>query len=208
MKSGHSKKKIDFQTASLLFFLVSLFGWIFETVICYVQSGEYCDRGFLSLPFCPIYGVPVCLIYYWFGRPTDGLFYRLLSRENSKGRGQGRVFRKFLSVTLYFLASGIIATGAELVVGLSLKWAGLSLWSYNGVPFCFLEVVCLPVSFVWGALITLFSQFILPPIECLFLRIPKKIQAVLNALLWTALIADFAYNVAYYLVNGSHLEFE
>lgn len=208
MTVGHSKKKIDFQTASLLFFLVSMFGWIFETVICYVQSGEYCDRGFLSLPFCPIYGAPVCLIYYWFGRPTDGLFYRLLSKKNPKAQGQGRGFQKFLSVTLYFLASGIIATTAELAVGLSLEWAGLSLWSYNGMPFCFLEVVCLPVSLAWGALITLFSQFILPPIERLLLRIPKKIRAFLNAVLWTALIADFAYNAAYYLVNGSHLELE
>ena len=196
----------DFQTVSLLFFLVSCFGWVFETAVCFYQSGEYCDRGFLSLPFCPIYGAPVCLIYYLFSRPSDGRFFHWLTSGGEKPNF--RTLKKLFSVVLYFFFAATIATLAELAVGLILESAGLSLWSYNGTPFCFMGVVCLPVSLAWGGLISFFAQFILPPVERWLYKIPKKWKQWLNAILWTALLADFIYNVGYYFSKGEHLEFD
>ena len=80
MAKGLYLKKFDLKTWSLLFLSVSFFGWVFETIVCFVQSGRISDRGFLTLPFCPIYGFPVCVIYFLLGTPTDGFFFRLLGR--------------------------------------------------------------------------------------------------------------------------------
>ena len=201
-------EKRDFKSVTLLFFFISFIGWGFETLVCFVQSGTFCDRGFLTLPFCPIYGIPVCVIFLIFGRPTDGLFYRILKQKKSKRTGQGRDIQKFWSVLLYFFSAALIATVAEFVVGIILDSVGISLWSYRGVPFCFMDVVCLPVSLVWGALITVFSQFILPPVERFLIRLPRGLKTFLSIGLWLALIIDFVGNWAYYLQNGSHYDIE
>lgn len=206
-EKNFSNAKRDFLSISLMFFLISFIGWAFETVLCFFQSGEYCDRGFLTLPFCPIYGAPVCFVFFLFGRPSDGLFYRLIGGEKSKSRGQSRDFRKFRSVIIYYFAAMMVATAVELVVGVAFDSAGLSLWSYNGVPFCFMEVVCLPVSLGWGFLITFFAQFILPAFERGILKLPRRLKTWLVAILWTATLADFLYNGAYFLLNKRHFRF-
>lgn len=207
-KMADDFKKRDFGSASLLFFLISFIGWGFETLVCFAQSGEFCDRGFLTLPFCPVYGIPVCIIFFVFGRPSDGLFYRILNQKNKESKGQGRDFRKLWSVLLYFFAAALIATAAELAVGLILDSAGMSLWSYRGVPFCFMDVVCLPVSLFWGALITVFSQFILPAFEKFLIKLPRGVKIGLSVFLWFALVIDFVGNWAYYSQKGSHYDIE
>ncbi len=207
-KEGDFIEKRDFKSSTLLFFLISFIGWGFETLVCFVQSGTFCDRGFLTLPFCPVYGVPVCVIFFVFGRPSDGLFYRLLNRKNKESTGQGRDIRKFWSILLYFFVAALIATAAEFAVGVILESAGISLWSYRGVPFCFRDVVCLPVSLVWGALISVFAQFILPPTERFLIRLPRGVKTWLSVGLWLALVIDFVGNWAYYLQNGSHYDIE
>ena len=103
-----NQEKRDFLSISLLFFSVSFIGWLFETILCTVQSGRFCDRGFLTLPFCPIYGTPVCILFLVFGKPSNGRFYEYFLEKIKKDRGQVRGLVKFLlgllSVFLYFSA--------------------------------------------------------------------------------------------------------
>ena len=206
MKKIVERKERNIQSISLLFFFVSFIGWLFETFVCLFQSGELCDRGFLSLPFCPVYGAPVCVIFLLFDAPSNGLFYRLLTKKKKKSTGHGGDFYKLISVVLYFLSATLIATGAELIVGLILEDAGVSLWSYNGVPLCYKGVICLPVSLFWGALISLFAQFVLPKIEKKIIAIPKGIKTVLCIVLWTAIGIDFILNWQFSLQNGTHFD--
>jgi uncharacterized membrane protein len=125
MKEKRENGKRNFQTLSIIFFVVSFIGWAFETGVCFVQSGEFYDRGFLLLPFCPVYGAPVCLIYLLFGRPSDGFFYRLIERKKQKLGRQVCVLDKILSIFAYFLTAMAIATLGELIVGLILEVAGI-----------------------------------------------------------------------------------
>jgi uncharacterized membrane protein len=185
--------------------VVSFIGWAFETGVCFVQSGEFYDRGFLLLPFCPVYGAPVCLIYLLFGRPSDGFFYRLIERKKQKLGRQVCVLDKILSIFAYFLTAMAIATLGELIVGIVLENNGVSLWSYGG-KFSYKGLVCLPVSVAWGGLISLFSQFALPKIENLVARIPKKFGLYLSIFLWVAIGIDFALNWLYVMKNGVHFD--
>lgn len=207
MKKKVKARKGNFQSYSLLFFFTSFVGWVFETCVCLFQSGTLCDRGFLLLPFCPVYGAPVCVIYLLFGRPTDGLFYRLLTQKKQKSTGQVWKKEKIISVFLYFVSAMLIATTAELIVGLILEDAGVSLWSYGGLPLCYKGVICLPVSLIWGVLISLFTQFVLPKIEKFFLSLPKVLTTVLSVVLWVAIGVDFVLNWKYSIENGAHFDF-
>ena len=201
------EQKRDFQSTSLLFFAVSLIGWVFETAVCAINSGKFYDRGFLTLPLCPIYGAPVCLAWLILGKPTSGFFYRLLTKKNQKPPRYVRVLAKIGAVLLYFIATALLATLFELVIGLGFESFGLSLWSYGNGRTCYKGVVCLEVSLCWGLLMTFFAQFVLTKMENAMIAISPKIKRGLTAILWTAVLADFAYNISYYFLNGKHFDF-
>lgn len=211
MKKMDKIAKRDFQSVSLLFFSVSFIGWLFETALCAIQSGSFCDRGFLTLPFCPIYGAPVCILFLIFGKPTSGRFYEYFLNKINKDRGQVRVLAKFLlkslSLFLYFFTACFLATLFELIVGLTFERVGLSLWSYNGMPYCYKGVICLPISLGWGILMTFFAQVPLPWLEKKLISLPNRLKRSLTAILWTAILADFLYNTAYYLINGKQFDY-
>ena len=212
MAKVDNSKKRDFQSASLLFFSVSFFGWLFETILCGGVNGEFCDRGFLTLPFCPIYGAPTCILFLIFGKPTNGRFYEYLLKKLKKDRGQVRVLTKILfktlSIFLYFFTSAVLATVFEFVIGLTFENAGLSLWSYSGMKYSYKGVVCLPISVGWGLLMVFFAQFPLPWIEKKIIALPDKLKRALTAILWTAILADFLYNTAYYLTEGKQFDYQ
>lgn len=212
MAKARNLAKRDFQSVSLLFFSVSFLGWLFETILCAVHSGRFCDRGFLTLPFCPIYGAPTCIIFLIFGKPTSGRFYEYFLKKNKKDRGQVRAVVKILlsalSIFIYFFTAAVVATLFELVVGLFFENAGLSLWTYSGIKYCYKGVVCLPVSLGWGLLMVLFAQFPLPWMEKKIIAFPDKLKRALTAILWTAILADFLYNTAYYLTEGKQFDYQ
>lgn len=39
-----------------IFLFYSFLGWVCETVFCSLAARKFINRGFLSGPFCPIYG--------------------------------------------------------------------------------------------------------------------------------------------------------
>ena len=53
----------------LMFMLISCIGWCMETVYVLLRFGHLSDRGFLSMPFCPIYGTSILAIYLLLGPP-------------------------------------------------------------------------------------------------------------------------------------------
>lgn len=201
-----AEQKRDFQSVSLFFFAVSFFGWVFETIVCTVGSGSFCDRGFLTLPLCPIYGAPVCIMQLALGKPSSGFFYRFLTRKKQEPSRQVRVFAKIGAIALYFISAALIATLFELIIGLGFESVGLSLWSYGSGKTCYKGVICLEVSLFWGLLMTVCAQFLLPKLERGIVSLAPKIKRGLTAALWTAVLADFAYNVSYYFLKGSHFD--
>lgn len=46
----------------LWFLFYSFFGWVYESMICSIASGKLINRGFLTGPVCPIYGVGALLL--------------------------------------------------------------------------------------------------------------------------------------------------
>ena len=163
--------------AVFLFFLFSFLGWVLEKLWFLFAYGANADRGFLTLPFCTVYGSALLLIRAVLGAP-----YR-----PTLGYPKNMLF--FLG---YALSAALIASAAELVTGLLFEAAfGRRLWLYTGCGTTLWGYVCLPASVGWGFLIPVALQAFWFPLERrLALRDGTVLRAV-NGALGCAVLLDF-----------------
>lgn len=111
------------------FLLFSFLGWCLEVGFHAVKSGRFVNRGFISGPACPIYGIGVSLA--------------------------GLILAPIKNIFLLFLASTFICTVVELIVGFAMdKVFSSRWWDYSGEKFNLFGYVCLKFSIVWGLLCT------------------------------------------------------
>lgn len=165
--------------------LLSLFGWAFETVYMRIATGRWLDRGFMTLPFCPIYGCTLVFVYFLAGTPKDGRF--LLARVNNA----------FFRYTLYFLIAFLVPSVMELLIGLLFdKTLHVRLWSYGDNALNIGGFVCLRNSLIWAVLIMFFMRFLFPFFKRLIGIFPKFVARILSFALLIALLADVSYNIA------------
>ncbi len=163
----------------LMFFIIALAGWIFETVSCAVQFGEFLDRGFLTLPFCPIYGFCLLAIYLLIGTPQKGGC--LLARCKSRA----------LRYVLYTVLAVLIPTAAELATGLTFEWVfGVRLWDYTWHQYDFMGYISLEMGLFWGVGVWVIMGLVFPGLEKLVARIPEKAGKTVTAVTLCAVLAD------------------
>ncbi len=181
--------------ASYIF--IAFLGWVFEKVGRYFVYGSISDRGFLSLPLCPIYATSVIGVYLLFGTPKR---LRLLGKRLNVGVLKG--------TALYFLFSAISASAVELCVGAFFESAlGLRLWDYSERAFDVFGHVCLSYSLLWGAVLTVFMFTVWKRIESAVKSIPRKKLTVGLFIIYGVVIADFVFNIFYLCIVGSHFKF-
>ncbi len=186
---------------SLMFFTISFLGWCLEMIFCSSWFTDFSDRGFLTLPFCVIYGAPPCFLFFTLGSPRAGVLANAVEKTPLyKG------VKIFLRYALYFLLSALIATLFELVFGLLFDSFGVRLWTYRAYSFHYKGYICLWFSILWGVLITLFMSTLWTPLYKALSRVPKRFAAFLAIFLWLAVIGDFSFNMAYLLVHKRHFE--
>ena len=183
------------QTLFVTGMILSFIGWVWETVFSFLLRSPN-DRGFLTMPFCTIYGVALIFVYLLFGTPTD---MRLFGRP---------VFtdKAFLRYPAYFLASALLATVIELFTATFFESLfGIELWNYSFLTGETSFIAFLP-SLFWGIAITLFMRFLFQPIH---LAVGKIKPNILNGIFWTLLIllvADAAFNFIYLSLYGTHFK--
>lgn len=163
----------------LLFLLIALIGWTFETVSCYIQFGFLLERGFLNLPLCPIYGFLLIGMYLLFGTPVEGGM--ILKRC---GKGIKRL------IAYYFL-SGFLACSAELATGLFFENVyGVVLWDYSWHCFDFMKYISLEMGLVWGLLATVIMGLLFPLLLKLIHKIPEKATRIVATVLGSVFLLD------------------
>lgn len=177
-KTGRGRTALDILS---LFFIFSFLGWCLEKSFFYFAYGANVDRGFLTLPFCTIYGGPLALIRVLLGVPQD----------------RGKYPFNLLGVLLYGALSALVATAAELLTGMFFyELFGIRLWSYIGYPHNWGGYVCLSMSVSWGALITMGMAFLWAPLEKALSRVPTAPLVFFAVVLSIALLSDFALCLA------------
>lgn len=168
----------------LLVVVFSFFGWAFEAALHFFTTGEFYNPGFMTMPFCPIYGCSLIVVYFLIGTPDEG-------------RGiLKNVQNPFTRYATYLAFAFLIPTAAELLVGFFFDFFfDTWLWSYNGMPLNFRGYVALPVSLAWMTLTFLFMKYLFPPIKQFVFKIPKGMALTLAIALAVAIAVDmtFAY---------------
>ena len=168
----------------VLVILLSFLGWCFETLYVYMQFECWGDSGFMSLPFCPIYGCTLTAVYFLAGTPHQP---RGIMQEAPS---------KTLRYVLYFVVAFLLPTVMEYIVGAFFyQHFHIRLWSYNTMPYNVNGYVCLPVSLAWAGLIFVFMRYAFLPLKNWVGKTSDKIAWGLVVILGIVFIVDTAYNV-------------
>ena len=128
----------------LLFAAYSLIGWACETIYCSIPARKLINRGFLSGPFCPVYG---------FGGLITALLLSPLAH---------RLSPPFSLIALYLIGM-ICMSILEYVTGFLLetlfhtKW-----WDYSNHKFQLHGRVCLLNSLLFGLMGVLVTECLHP----------------------------------------------
>lgn len=124
-----------------IFCFWSVVGWVIEVVDMLIETRQLQNRGFLHIPFCPIYGVGMLLM--------NILFKDM--RDNYVG---------------LFLGSMVICTFVELLVGTGLEKAfNARWWDYSHMRFNFRGLICLRNTLLFGISGILMIHIIEPRLE-------------------------------------------
>lgn len=169
-KGKFNRLKTDFIYYVWLFFLLSIFGWLWEGFLYIIKDDVYVNRGFLTGPWLPIYGAG--------GIMLELLFHRWRDRP-----------------IMTFISSMILCTLLEYLAGwyLELTWE-VKWWDYSGMPLNLHGRICLVSSLLFGLGGMLLVWVINPLFYLLYGKIPGRVRIALAMSAVAIFAADAAYS--------------
>jgi len=132
---------------TLFFLFYSFMGWILETIFASIIAKRFINRGFLSGPFCPIYGFGAILIIQS-ATVIDGIFLKVTTLYSLITK---IIFAIILTTLLEYF------TGAILEKIFKCRW-----WDYSNEFLNIKGRVCLKYSVLWGTLAYVLIEVIHP----------------------------------------------
>jgi uncharacterized membrane protein len=172
----------NFWVLFLVFTIYSFLGWLTESIFCSVPEGKFINRGFLTGPFCPIYGIGAVVVI------------TLLSP-----------FKDNWAV-LYFLGVAI-TTSLEYLTGYLLeKIFHTTYWDYSALRFNIKGRVCLQNSLLFGLMCLVGVVFIHPAVMYLADSIPDNLLPYIAILCMLYFLFDTAVSVRAALQLNGKLE--
>lgn len=157
----------------ILWWLViyAFLGWCIEVIYATASRGVFVNRGFLSGPYCPIYGFGALLVLWVTAPFANGLMG-------------------------LFLISMLLCSVLELVAGwlmevlFNQRW-----WDYSDYPFNIGGYVCLEFSLLWGLACMFMVKIIHPMIAGIGPQLTNQTGVIVLAVIVTALLADLIATV-------------
>lgn len=160
----------DFYHLVSCFFLFSVLGWIVESIYMSFCNKKLTNRGFMTGPFCPIYGVGAVVGYLILHPLAD-------------------------HVVVLYIVGAILATAFEyLVAKLMQKLFGEVWWDYNEKPCNYKGIICLESTIAWGFYAVIIITFLFDKVMSVvdFLPMSWGIKTVL--LVFVMVSIDFGYH--------------
>ena len=167
----------------LWFFLAySFLGWLGETALAAAKRRRLINRGFLNVPFSPVYGLAAVLFAIFLPELKNTPFF-------------------------LFLFGLIIATGLELFTGILLEHlSGQKWWDYSRYRFQFEGHICLGYSLLWGGMALLCLYFGNPLLVRLAGLIPRSVGQLILLVLFCLLAGDLLTSLAALLQLNTSLK--
>lgn len=155
----------------LLFLIYSFLGWLCESIYCSIPAKRFINRGFLTGPVCPVYGV-------------GGILTVLLLTPF-----QNRLPLLYLSGVLVTSAVEY-ATGFLLETVFHTRW-----WDYSNRRFQIRGRVCLRNSLLFGLMAVVLMKWIHPLLLRLLEAVPKAFLPWIAGAALLCFAADTAASV-------------
>lgn len=154
------------------FFLFSIIGWVVESIYMSFCNRKLTNRGFMTGPFCPIYGVGATLGY---------IILHPLAKH----------------VVILYIVGALLATVFEfLVARMMLKLFGEVWWDYNE-KFCnYKGIVCLESTLAWGLYAVIIITFLFDKVMRFVDKWPFEWGIKTITLIFVMGILDFGYHFA------------
>ncbi len=150
----------------LIFIFWGVAGWLIEVVDMRIEAGEFQNRGFLHMPFCPIYGVGMA----------------------AASVGLSGVKNSWL---ILFAFGVIFCSVFEYIVGgimerlFHTKW-----WDYSHMRFNIKGRVCLRNAILFGFGAILVFRVVEPVVETVIVSIPVSIRLLITVVFGAAFVID------------------
>lgn len=163
---------MDIYQIMFYFFIYGFLGWCTEVAFASVKERRFVNRGFLSGPICPVYGVGVGAVVVLLGQWKENLLF-------------------------LYAASVVLVSFIEWATGVILdklfhhKW-----WDYSERPLNIGGYVCLLFSLVWGAACVFIVKIVHPFVERLVLLLPELVGVGILILLVVGMAADMIVTAA------------
>lgn len=161
----------DFYFLFFNFMIYSFLGWIYESTVMSIKDRKLTNRGFLTGPYIPIYGLGGTTIYV------------VLYPVRTHG-------------SLVFLLGMLVATVLEYAV----SWLMETLfharwWDYSEYKFSFQGRIWLLASIFWGFLSLLMMDLIQPVMNKLIGAIPRDTGEIVGYILISIFTIDLILTV-------------
>lgn len=151
----------------LYLMIYSFLGWMCESIFCSIGKKKIINSGFMSGPFCPIYG---------FG----SLFIIILLKP----------FDEY--PVLVFLLGIIITSLLEYFTSWLMELCfHVMWWDYSNHKYNIHGRVCLINSILFGVMAVVVTYFVHPPVESFVLSLPSNLLSIITMLFLIYFIIDF-----------------
>lgn len=149
------------------FIIYSFFGWVWETFYVSIKQGEFINRGFISGPFCTIYGCGAIAVYTIL-KPAEGNLFIL------------------------FFGGIVVATLLEYFTAVLMESIfHTSWWDYSDKKFNFQGRICLGASLGWGIFTVILFRVLHPVVEDLVSLYPVYVGKIGSCVFGAGYLVDF-----------------
>lgn len=153
------------------FILLSVVGYIAETIFCFIQDKKFVNRGFLCGPIIPIYGIGCLFLGYFLSSFKDNFLIVVLL---------GMFITSLLEYVTSYLLEKIFHN----------KW-----WDYSNQKFNLNGRICLQNSLLFGLFSPLVVYVLNPYSEKLLEMIPLKLFDIISLLVLIIYLIDTIYSI-------------
>ena len=156
----------------IIFMLYSFVGWVWESVFCSLWcERKFINRGFLTGPYCPIYGCGAVLGLVVLGNIQNSL--------------------------VLFLTAGLLCCVLEYITSYVMeKLFKARWWDYSNMIFNIHGRVCLLGFLIFGGATVLLVKVLNPPVMQRLEMLDDKTTHILSIVLFAAFITDSIITVS------------
>lgn len=152
------------------FLIFSFLGWFVESMSSLFSEKKFRNKGFLTLPLCPSYGI--CSV----------ILYVIISKISSN------------NLVIYALSTVIISLMFIIIGIICEKTFGFKPWDFSDVKFCIGSYMTVPYSLLLGFIGLVTIKIVMPVIDSVLLLVPFEVSVIVLISFAILLIVDFTFS--------------